>query len=725
MTNSLASRSAAEYEITRVFSTPDLVRQSVPHALSYAYDRGGSWIYDPYEGLWRDSQIFEKVRYDNVLAAGFENRFRHVGGTQAEVIPAKMADEGDKFSAILVGGLIDDIPYYSGARKMLAEADVLGEQWMALPGEYVLKLLPGDSRPRKWWQPGRLIHLDKRRFRLIPVVDPEQTDYIRTAWQLWSVRRRRWETMSAQARSLFIRHTFEEREDGLGYARGLLASIFHWWRLGTLVMEYGLQAAEVYAKGIVDAGIDGLRLGDPDATNQAQVKAWKDVVRSMADSKVLVHDKDEEWNVIWPNGSIVDIPLQWKRYFDSAALRLIQAGDQTTGMDSADKGSYGAVQGMRKGAEDYFATPRGRLEESLNSQHMSRIWLKNKRPMQEALLDNGYQSARCPSIALDTPTTANPKESIEMIHGMQEAGMKVGRQWAHDIMNVPIPDDDFLEPVQQDQGGGMFPGMDFGSSDESEAQGPGGARAPIGEGPDADDSRFAGASLRGAGARLATCKRGQTAEKTDCTPAQETGGKSRATRGDSSFEKKRAAGRERAQERQQSKADRGEQIGDDASPDLGSPPEPVEVTDEDRDAIDLEMMKLDPQTENYIGEVQTIVENLAASNPAVAQAVAERIMAGNGFFDEGSSGSVHPFGHVKSGSTQKVRHSPGSGFRLTGIGSGQLGHWSLSASGKHVTSLDTFGSVSSQSSGQNTPSPSVSMPSALMHSQNPWSHTGK
>ncbi len=460
-------RGSNEYDITRLVATPDLVRQSYPWAISAAYQREGAWIYDwQNEGLWRDSQIWEKVRYDLVLAGGIENRLRHVGGTQAEVIAPPGDDSGDKFAATMMGHLFKDIPYYSGSRKMLAEADFLGEQWMAMPGQWVKKLLPGDTRPRRWWQMTQLKHVDKRRFRLVPVADPKNMEHIRTAWQLWSPRRMRWETLSKQARQLFIRHTHEEREDGLGYARGLLASLFHWWRLKTLVLEYGLKATEIYAKGIINASINGLRLGDTSEDNQAQVQKWIEVVRALADAQILVHDTDEDWKVEWPQGSIADIPLKWAEYFDGAALRLIQAGDITTGMSGAKGGSFAALQGMRKGSEEYFSTPRERLQESLNSQQMRRAWRMNRKPMQEALQENGHRSARAPSVALDTPTSADPKEAVELIEGMQKVGMRVGRQWAHDLIGAPMidEDEDVLEPVKEEQpGGGMFPGFGNGN----------------------------------------------------------------------------------------------------------------------------------------------------------------------------------------------------------------------------------------------------------------------
>jgi len=433
----------------------------------YFYSWGIASAYQRYPQIYdvadiagqNDSLIWEKIRRDAVFSAAIENRRKAVAGVDWSFVP-KTDNPQDKRAAEIVTAAFEEIPHWWRARYNLTSAIFRGSSYLAISGERRALKLPSRDSAVEMWVPGKLAPIDRYRFRLTRK-DPGERGVIKTGWQLFSIARREWEDV--QNPQHFIRHYYERVEQDLGYGRGLLNSLYFYFRAKEIVFAQGLNGLERWAQGMVIAKIDDMRIGAEGTDNESIVDAYLEVLNKFRSENFIGMSKDDEVDVKWASGSGHTQVKDWLEYLDSGAIRLIQSADP--GGDKADGGGYAQAREEGHQKESYYATDRMCLDEDINYSIVRLFWNLNVNVIRAVLKSEGLSpDAQCPSYETSHAERVEPKDEIEIITKMVAAGMPPEKREAYERVGFKIPgeNDEVIEAPQQEQGGGfgdMFGGM--------------------------------------------------------------------------------------------------------------------------------------------------------------------------------------------------------------------------------------------------------------------------
>src|SRR5690606_36066291 len=150
------------------------------------------------------------------------------------------------------------------ARFNLADAVFRGSTFAKIVGGRVKRDF-GDGQSRMWWVPKLLVDMDRWRFRQVPL-DPKESDgRTKTRWEYWDTTgvMGEWRPLTKSQRRQLVVHTYFDSEATLGYGRGLLEALYHFYWAKTQVLREGLAGIERWAQGWIIAEIDGMRAGSP------------------------------------------------------------------------------------------------------------------------------------------------------------------------------------------------------------------------------------------------------------------------------------------------------------------------------------------------------------------------------------------------------------------------------------------------------------------------------
>ncbi len=457
---------------------PNLAGQRYVYQLSAAYQRG-LWIYDPDFATISDTEAWEKIRHDAVFAALIHKRQTDTAGLDWNFEPAS-DDDADVLAAEIMEDLFREIRRFTQSRRIASEAAFRGDSWMYIKGRRGTMTAGPDRTPREYWYPSQLQHVDRRRFRLVP--EHDEDGRVSTRWEMWSLRERDWLPLTHPEH--FLRCVFDDTEQSLGYGRGLLQALFFFWRAKAIAVANGLQGLERWANGLVTAAIDGARIGSHTVTNELIVDDWLEQLNKLRTEHFIAHDKRDEIKVHWPSSSGHELVKFWVEYFDNAARELVLSRVLSAGGQESRLGSGREAEVEQAEKEGTSAVDRAQLAEDIDRSVGRLTWRLNQQQIREALEDAGLGGAKRPRFNLSRETAqTDPKaraDFIAIVLGTQQ--VVVPRDWVHEQLDIPVPQ-------------------------EGEETYGGEPEQPLGP----------------LGFRGAACKPGETAEKTECDPAE--GGK--------------------------------------------------------------------------------------------------------------------------------------------------------------------------------------------------------
>ena len=243
------------------------------------YDR----IPDPDYALGKDVDIYEKLKKDLTIFSAMDQACMSVAGATHKYIPDDDKSDADKRVAEIFTSMLRHILKFRQSIYELAESRFTGSEYQAVIGRRRMIKLKGTDRPLNWWIPERLVDIDRRRFQLKPtwVVDPAtQRKHLVVERQLYSIANDRYETLSAESRRWLIRLIWDDRESGLGFGRGLSATLYPAFYIKGIVWELGLRGFERWAEGILIGKIDDDRTGGVSESNEAARDALKTIMKN-------------------------------------------------------------------------------------------------------------------------------------------------------------------------------------------------------------------------------------------------------------------------------------------------------------------------------------------------------------------------------------------------------------------------------------------------------------
>lgn len=432
-------------------------------ALASSY-RAGFRVWDPDYASYEDPDAWEKCKRDTVIQAAVDYRKRLVAGRTYSVVPASQDDGPDEMLACVLDCMIKQIDDLPGALYNLCEAIFRGSRYALVEGRMrVLDL--AETGPRPWWIPVRLRDVPKERVRFVTDPAPPRLGEIRVYPEVYSPARYAWERLSPS--TPLIRLAYDDAEESLGYGRGLLEAIYHYAWAKTQLRQYGLDGAETWAKGILAAQIDGLRLGSADSSNTQVLSRFVDMIEQVRSRHAIAMGKDDELKLLQGGGEGHQIVTALIDYHDKALNTLILGSNLPT---SADKGgSYAMAEVQANSTEQLVQFDRTKLDGAL-TRYLLRYLIRANRP---ALAEIGLADAASPTFETTQERREDPDKAVDQLVKLrrdaqvpvliEEAYRKVG--WT-----PPRPGEPTLEPLEPAAAPGF--GADVGGG-EGDGAGPG------------------------------------------------------------------------------------------------------------------------------------------------------------------------------------------------------------------------------------------------------------
>jgi len=439
-------------------------------ALASVYQSG--WrIYDPDYGTSREPDLYEKVRKDPIIASAIDLRLHGVAGKSWRLVPAGDSPV-DKLVAKMAEEAIRKVRRFTEARYELAQAVIRNRSYQYIEGERKLLSLAGTPL-REWWVPTRLKDVDRRRFRLVPTwegKDPN-TRKLRVYWELFSVVRRRWEKLERP--ELFVKVVYNDEEGRLGYGRGLLEAMYFYHWIKGRILEEGVQGVEKWARGVIVAEIEGLRVGDTDKTNAALRQKWLDILKEMQSGKVIVHEKGDKISVVESSGTGNHMVLDYIRYLDDAMRSLILGATLPFGGGSGGQGGGSGSLARAEVESDVHEAlvqfDREKIDEDLTYDLLGLFFRMN----QQNFMELGLGASGMPKFETMQEKRENPKENADVATVLLNAGVSLKKEevYKRTGWTPPSNDDEIIEGRQQQQVDPMT-GMPFGAPPGMGPEGP-------------------------------------------------------------------------------------------------------------------------------------------------------------------------------------------------------------------------------------------------------------
>lgn len=409
-------------------------------ALSSVYKSG--WrVYDPDFAISKEPDPYEKVRKDPVIASAIEQRLHAVASPEWRIEPA--SDKPfDKMAASLIEDMLRNrLENFEAARYELAQAVIQSRAYAFPQGMRGWECF-GDTTAQEWWFPTKLMNVDRRRMRLVPVhkIDPatgHSRFYIHE--ELFSVERDRWEVLEHP--EWVIRHVYADEEARLGYGRGLLEAIYFYHYFKSIVLKEGLQGLEKWARGVMVAKIDGLRAGSADRSNDALRDSWLNVLQAMQSRHVVAADSKDDIEVVESSGEGHRMVLDFLRYLDEAITRLINGSVLPFGQSEGD-GSMGRASVEQDTSEALIQYDRQLLDASLTKGLIGLIWRQNR--LQFAAI--GLGGARQPRFRTVHEKHEDPKANAEVAAILLGQGIPLRKDevYGRTGWSQPGPDDEVI-----------------------------------------------------------------------------------------------------------------------------------------------------------------------------------------------------------------------------------------------------------------------------------------
>ena len=377
-----------------------------------------TWILDPDFATFNDIDAWTKIRRDARIAHAIQKRMQSVGGLEWQMVPAS-DNEQDKAAAKIMEGLFKKMRRFNEARRKMAEAIFRGSSWAFIKGKRRPARIQGDGVLRLWWIPEELEHVDRFRFRIVRTEEGDQDD-INTAWEIGNLEAQEWKRITRP--DVFVRHSFDQTEDTLGYGRGLLQSIYFWWRAAEVAFTQGLVGLERWAQGLVHVGVQGMRRGSKNKNNDAIVNEWIEQMVKMKAEHVLVSDAEDKITVHDMPGQGMQFLIKFIEFIYTGIERLILTSTLPTG-GGASVGSLSRAEVEERTLEETIQADRQGLSETIDESVAVLVWRRNTDLIRAALEEQGLPMAERPTFRIEQSKFSDPERNITVIAGALAAGV--------------------------------------------------------------------------------------------------------------------------------------------------------------------------------------------------------------------------------------------------------------------------------------------------------------
>jgi len=396
-------------------------------------------LYDPDYALAKDAAAYEKMHRDPIVKQALQIRYRTAAGGAWECVPARDGVEVDEIAADVMTDIIREVEAFQTARVQLAQAIFRGSAWAQVTGDrpggtrtsQEPPLRFGDDKPRPWWVPRRLVHVDKRFMRHIP----NQDDWGHTV-EIFE-RSGQWRQLTDA--DYFIRVAYEDDHGRFGWGRGLAESIFFYWYAAMQSVKFGLQGVERWANGVLVGKIDSIQsLGDQTQTTAAIASSMLDTLHAMRTNHAIVHGKEDEVNVIEASGTGHKMAMDFVRFCYDSITRVIAGSRLPSGGGDESTGSLARAEVEQEVSEGTAQMDSAVLDDAITRDLVGLAWRLNA----DNFADLGLTEARMPKFVSRNESRHDPEQNSRVIVQLLGQGVPIVRSELYERVGLTPPTED-------------------------------------------------------------------------------------------------------------------------------------------------------------------------------------------------------------------------------------------------------------------------------------------
>jgi hypothetical protein len=417
------------------------------HALTSAYANGYR-LYDPSYPTSNEPDIWEVFRRDPVILSGINQRLSGIVTKGWTCVP-----DGDrpidKRAARVMRDLLKKVQNFMGARRELACASILGRAYQYIETQRQWLRVADVQVKLPWLIPTRLRDVDRRRVHYKPVLNRDAKtgaiESISVAMMLWNVARGVWAEVTDP--SAWVKVIYNDEEGRLGHGHGLMEAMYFYSYAKGIVLKEGLTGLKRWAQGLPVVGIDGARDTDKNTPNTVVRDAWLETFDAMQAENGFVHDKADEFNVIWPSGEGHRQVMDHLEYFDSAITRLLTGSIRPSGGAVRATGHGGQAETEADTSATIYEYDRDLLSENLTRDLIGFIWRSNQ--INFKLI--GLSEANMPLYEqTDRPNENYIENSTVLTAARRDLKLEVLKSEAYEKLGLTMPSDgdEVLEALQ-------------------------------------------------------------------------------------------------------------------------------------------------------------------------------------------------------------------------------------------------------------------------------------
>jgi len=420
-------------------ASPLLIRS--PNDTLYDYGLSSAfksaYVYDPDWALSKDADIWEVVQRDAVIKSAIDRRAKGVVRSWHIRPPDSSKNPADKTLSAIVEGALRKIEMFNDARRRASLAPIVGRTYEYMVGEMRYCALGGTDK-RMWWIPKRLKHVDRRRFRWVPIRKWDKdggVEIVETELHMFSIAKGWWMRLTPHQRAHFVQWTYQDSEDRLGYGRPLLEATYFYHWMKTWMLEKISEGVDRWANGILIGKLNSLRGASTSKTNAQLVEGMKEVLRTMRSEHIVVLEEDDDIKVVETSGTGHQIGMDTVRYLDESIERLYNGSVLPSG-HSEGTGSKARSEVELSGTEAFYQSDREGLDEVLTRDLVGLFMYMNWNNLYEL----GLHEAEAPILDSEQEYVEDPVVSVGVMNQALDHGVDIPRSVYYKKINVPEPE---------------------------------------------------------------------------------------------------------------------------------------------------------------------------------------------------------------------------------------------------------------------------------------------
>lgn len=352
----------------------------------------------------QEQEIWQEVQLDASFRHAMDTARKMVIGKDWKIEPFDSSKKNRDIAAIY-RRLMRKTKNFRRWLFAVSEFFIRGESW-GFPN-YVSEPVDAlnNGRPQEWIFPEEIKHIDRYRIRKIT------NDDFTLRFEIFSQQQNQWTVLEPERVDALIYFNNSAEEWRFTHGNGLLDTIYWCWYCKKILEGEMLNLAERYGQGMLVAKIESLKLGSKDRKLQTYANEILQLFEYFKARHVGVCGKDEDIQVVEPNGTGYQVLKDLIDYYDNKVLSLCLGANLA--VESVQSGSYAQSVVHQDTSYQYIGYDRSIVEEAITNCLFERMWEFNQ-PQFAAL---GLADGEPPRFRIVGHRNDSPQANLEILDG--------------------------------------------------------------------------------------------------------------------------------------------------------------------------------------------------------------------------------------------------------------------------------------------------------------------